>query len=365
MKFLNQGIYPGPNQSESTRPVYTTIAVAFIAVFLFSAFHSLPTAHAATLSIDPSKGAYGPGDTFVITVRLDPGVDECINATTVELIYPKGLMNASAVSKGESVLTLWPSEPVVDHERGLVSFSGGIPAGYCGRILGDPGKTNIIAKVIFNIPGEASGDTALSRPLPMPITFGAGTMVLENDGFGTPVPLILEVGTFTRTVASSGAPNEWLEIVHADVIKPDIFAPMLHQDEKMFQGKHFLIFSAIDKQSGVHHYEVSEDDPQSLGMVRGTPREIALFVNAVSPYVLRDQELGSRIIVRAIDHAGNVQETILAPTNVEIKKTGNELLDVSTWSTWWYVLVFGVIVILGGAFLLQRYLTRPQPTDPT
>ncbi len=39
------------------------------------------------------------------------------------------------------------------------------------------------------------------------------------------------------------------------------------------------------------------------------------FITGVSPYVLTDQLLKSRITVRAFDHAGNTQEAVLAPKN--------------------------------------------------
>ena len=50
-------------------------------VFLLIAFAVMVplSAHAATLYIDPETGTYGPGDTFIASVRLDND-GECINA---------------------------------------------------------------------------------------------------------------------------------------------------------------------------------------------------------------------------------------------------------------------------------------------
>jgi len=334
---------------DKTTPMGTFHGVIFSLLFLFFAQYLLLTAHAATLSLDPSTGKYGPGDTFVVTVRINLDTDECINASTIELLYPKDLVKVSAVSKGESVLTLWPSEPEVNHESGFVTLSGGTPAGYCGRIEGDPGETNILAKIIFNTNTSAT----VSGPVTMPVMFGPRTLVLLNDGFGTPASLTLKSGEYTHTSVSSGIKNEWLDIVHSDTIKPDIFSPILHQDSKMFQGKHFIIFSAIDKQSGIHHYEVSEDDPFRFGMQREKNGKVAIFENAVSPYVLLDQELKSRIIVRAIDHAGNIQETILPPIN-----GSDGTIAVDDTRIWWIVLIVGVSVILIGLYFANRNRSR-------
>ena len=331
----------------------------FHTIFIFFVFAFTPVffVHAATVSIDPQKGSFGPGDTFVLTVRLDLGLDECVNAATVELVYPKDLVNASAVSKGESLLTLWPSEPMVDQAQGLVSFSGGIPGGYCGRVQGDPGKTNILAKIVFSIPGTPVSKMA-SGPVSLDMTFGANTQVLLNDGFGTPAPLTFIGGAYMRTLTNSGASNEWLDIVHADTTPPDIFTATISQDPKTFQGKYFLVFSAIDKQSGVHHFEVQEDDPKRFGYIRGKYEKTS-FVNATSPYVLRDQELGSRIIVRAIDHAGNVQEAIVAPKgeNTMTKASGGRVS-----SSWWYALG-GLVLLLVIAVFVYIFRKKAPPVS--
>ena len=56
---------------------------------------ALPVAYAATLSIDPPDGNFGPGDTFVLTVRLDTAHDECVNAASIVVNYPTDWMKAS------------------------------------------------------------------------------------------------------------------------------------------------------------------------------------------------------------------------------------------------------------------------------
>jgi hypothetical protein len=303
-------------------------------------FSTTGVSFATTLSIDPTGGEFGPGDTFVLTVRMEPANDECVNAVAVELLYPSDWMKAVAVSKGESVLTLWPEEPSVDVEKGIVRFNGGIPAGYCGRVQGDPGKTNILGKVIFNIPGNMIGGKVATGALPIAVVFGSSTQVLLNDGFGTPASLQLEGGSYIRNLNSKGQANEWLDIVHGDTIPPDLFTVSVERDPQTFQGKYFIVFSTIDKQSGVHHYEVVEDNPNRFGFVRGTDDK-ALFAKATSPYVLKDQERGSRIIVRAFDHAGNMQEAMVAPLVV------SGLPEADSVNNWWWFLGLGTLLVLG------------------
>lgn len=310
--------------------------LAFLPYSIFPISNS-GIAFAATLSIDPEILTVGPGDTFIGTIRLDTSQDECVNAVSIELYYPSDWMNASAVSKGESLLTLWADEPFVDREHGRVFLSGGIPAGYCGRVQGDPGKTNILAKIIFSIPGNMIGGKVATGEIPLAITFGSSTRVLLNDGFGTPAPLMFKHAEYHRTLTSQGMKNEWLDVVHTDNIPPDLFTIAVEHDAHAFDGKNFIVFSAVDKQSGIHHYEVTEDDPTNLGFIYGKKVKSS-FVIATSPYVLTEQTLQSRIIVRAYDHAGNMQEAIHAPTNgtsttglLRRNNIGDKLSELFSW----------------------------------
>lgn len=342
-----------------------THIIAALALFMLSVIASFAptTLFAASLSLDPATGEFGPGDTFVLTVRLDPEGGDCVNAVEAKISYPKDWMKASAISKGESLLTLWPSEPSVNHETGIISFEGGIPAGYCGRVLGDPGKTNILAKIIFSIPGNMIGGKVASGSIPMQVKFEEGTQVLLNDGFGTAATLSTTGGSYVRTLVSKGMSNEWLDIVHADKFPPDAFDVTLQKDDKTFQGKYFIIFSTIDKQSGVHHFEVTEDDPNNFGFLLGT-RDKAPAYTTESPYVLRDQTLGSRVVVRAFDHAGNVEESVLAPTNG--KNNMLAVTDTEGGYSWWYLGLGSFIVIFGflAWFVIRaRKKDAPESTD--
>lgn len=332
-------------------PLLCKGSLALLAALLWSAPFVVA---AATLSIDPPGGKFGPGDTFMLTVRLDTSVNECINAASVELHYPAEWMKATAVSNGESLFTLWTEEPTVDLERGIVKFEGGIPGGYCGRIQGDPEKTNVLAKVVLSIPGNMIGGKIATGSEPLPVTFGDSTKVLLNDGRGTMAPLLLKSGTYTRELISTGTKNEWLDVTRADVTPPDLFTIALEHDPHTFQGKYFIVFATVDKQSGVHHYEVMEDDPARLGYVRGQQNEKALFVSTRSPYVLRDQTLSSRIVVRALDHAGNIQESILPPGGVmpaPLPSAG------PTARVWWFL--GGSLVLIGfGVFAWIWYWRR-------
>lgn len=318
------------------------IVLSLLVLFIFTT----PYAGAATISLDPKTGSFGPGDMFVVTIRLDTNTNECVNVASVELLYPTDWIKATVVSKGESLLSLFTEDPRIDTEKGIISFAGGIPAGYCGRIQGDPGKSNVLAKVVFYIPGNMIGGKVATGPLPLTLSFGSSTSVLLNDGFGTVAHLDVEGSTLLREMASTQLKNEWLDIVHADGTPPDQFSATIEHDENIFDGRYFLLFTTVDKQSGIHHFEVREDDPERLDFVRGKNTH-AEFEESKSLYYyeLKDQELKSRITVRAVDNARNHSDFISAPLrgaysrNEGVSATPEETQGSIRW-------IFGALVLI-------------------
>lgn len=342
-KFLQNNITLHSKQSRHKRIVILVFSLSLISYLLSPVF-----ATAATLSLDPIRGSYGPGDMFVVTVRVDTQKDECINAADIALLFPNSLLKVTAISKGESLMTLWTDGPLIENEKGIVSWSGGIPGGYCGRVLGDPGKTNILGKVVFSVLSNSS----LTTELPMSVVFSSSTKVLLNDGFGSPAQLTIQNSSLTRATVAKGLKNEWLDIVRADTTPPDQFDVTVHHEQNTLVGKYFIVFSTVDKQSGVDHFEVMEDDPSRIGFVRGGNQR-ARFQTATSPYVLVDQSLRSRVTVRAIDNAGNIEESILPPSNGSFSVSGAIDKDInSTLSLdiWWAVLVALFAIVLCFAY---------------
>lgn len=281
--------------------------------FLFCLLFMPLWAVAATLSLDPASGAYGPGDTFAVTVRIDTdSAEECVNAIDARIEFPKNLVKPVAISRGESLISLWTQEPSFSIEDGWISIQGGIPGGYCGRVVGDPGKTNAIAKILFAIPSTQIGVEAPRGKVSFDLNFLPTSVVLLNDGSGTPARTRLIGATYDRLTEPTGSPNEWVETIRTDAVPPEEFRAEIVRDPNIHDGKFVLVFSTVDKQSGLSHYEVVEEDPKSPGMIRGK-KTAAIAVRATSPYLLSDQSLESRIIVRAVDHAGNKREVVVEP----------------------------------------------------
>ena len=211
-------------------------------------------------------------------------------------------MEIKDFSQGNSLLSLWTKEPEFSNETGLVSFSGGIPGGYCGKLAGDPGVSNILGRIVFQV----YQTPLINKPINARVEFSENSYVLLHDGLGTKAPLITQ-GAIINIL--SGIPEfpkqEWQELLKGDTVAPEPFIIILEQDPVIFEGKYFITFSTTDKQTGIAHYEIQEGEKE--------------WKRTNSPYLLEDQGLNDTIRVKAIDKAGNKYVAEYVPTIGKIK----------------------------------------------
>jgi len=306
--------------------------------FLIIGFVLLPTiTFAAILYLEPSSGEYHPGDTFLVEIKIDTE-NECINTVEAELKYPQNILKAVDFSRGDSILTLWLQFPEIDQSSGLISFSGGIPGGYCGRIPGDPGASNLFGKIIFQV--QELAEDSFSE-----IEFMDNSQVLLNDGKGTLAKLTTKGANYTILIErlEEVPKDEWQEELKQDKVLPEPFVIEVHQDQTIFDGKHFLIFSTTDKQTGLDYFEIKEGEED---WKRGN-----------SPYLLEDQELRSVIKVKAIDKAGN--ERI-----VEISSSGGLVLKEKK-ILLWHILILIVLVLIAIFWIFKKLKKKKKPFSKT
>lgn len=292
-----------------------TSSIKFIMGLSFFLVSFFPfTSEAARVYLDPVNKEVNLNDTFLVNIRID-NEDECVNAVDIKIAYDNKAIGAVDFSRGESLITLWVEPPVIDHSAGIISFSGGIPGGYCGRVVGDPGLSNILGKIAFSTSGHriegAPGDIARVKIL-------SDSKVLLNDGLGTPADLTLEGAVFTIGTAGKFIKNEWIDEVKKDIIPPESFEVNIHQNPSVEKGKYFITFTANDKQSGIDHLEVFEGSKENPGFEVGTnkPAQWRKVEKNEQYYVLRDQTLSSKVLVKAIDKAGNERLVELNPKDV-------------------------------------------------
>lgn len=314
----------------------------------------------------PNSGTYGPGDTFAVEVLINvEGV--CVNTIDAYLEFPKDYLKIKEFLVGESIINLWLEKPNSlnlgeINKTGILNFSGGIPGGYCGRIPGDPGKSNMLGKIIFEVPSFILSDTERSK---LNVNFLEKTKVLINDGFGTEDDVLMEQAEFTFSKKAINASKAWENEIDSDNIPPEPFIVELHQKKDVFDNQYYIIFSTQDKQSGMDHFEVLEIRPEEeVGRSIDRKfwqkwfeeeREVPVWKVAEMPYLLSDQTLMSKIKVMAIDKAGNerVVEYIPPQSMVESEKpvglNGQIML---------LLIVIGVIIIVMIAILLKKIISK-------
>lgn len=304
-------------------------------------------ASAAMLYMDPPTTVVQRGDAAVVSVRVDVNeeLEECINIVNAVITYPDNIQ-AIDTSTGNSILQHWIEPPQIDQENNQITFVGAIPNGYCGRVAGDPQLTNVVLDVVFRSPAiEVEGDeTAL-------IDFGRETEVYLNDGLGTQaIPDTYGASITLLPTTGSIIDDPWLQRISEDTTPPEPFSIYLERDDSMFDGRYYIVFNTTDKQSGIATYEVMEEPLADQGLFRfgavGAP-----WIEARSPYRLRDQTLNSRIFVRATDKAGNEYVATLIP---------DQSLRTATPPSWMEILAMAVggLLLVSFAYLLGRLVAR-------
>jgi hypothetical protein len=328
---------------------YTLLGIFFCVTYLFASTPQI--SQAASLYIDPSSSELNRGDSVIMAVRLDTDetAGECINAVDAVIKYSASV-DPVDVSIGSSILRLWVEEPVIDKTARTISFSGGIPNGYCGRVAGDPRLTNVLVEIIFQSPGFVIGVSEEDRSLAT-IAFSEISTAYINDGLGTMAPLSLYDAQIKLTEkAGNGLQNDWKELIEVDTIPPEPFTIGLVQRDLEFNGKHFIVFSTTDKQTGIDQYQVMEEPISQHGAFQWG-RADAPWITARSPYVLKDQSLNSTIRVRAFDKAGNVYIATYVPE--ESKRTMSQAQKMT-----YFVIGFSVLVVLMVVLTTAKFVLR-------
>ncbi len=172
------------------------------------------TTLAATLRITPGTGVYTTGGTFSVSVVVD-SAGKSINAAEGTLSFDPSQLTVVSASRGNSIFSLWVTEPSFSNSAGTVSFSGGSPAGYSGS-----GGT--VMSVTFR--AKTAGTARL--------TFSQGA-VLANDGKGTNVLTKMSSASYTIGAQNTSPQAEVIEYVPpANTPKAPVVTSSTHGDQQ-------------------------------------------------------------------------------------------------------------------------------------
>lgn len=291
-------------------------------IVLAALFAIIPaSASAATVYLESSRDTIAVGDTAVIAVKVN--ADGAVLNTVegdVTLKSPSLSLAVQEFSLANSSFGLWPRTPSLSNDAKTISFVGGVPGGF-----------SIEGATLFSVIVEAKKE-GLVTISPQNIS------IYLNDGKGTKVPVQLKDLAVNVVAKKSNvaAQNDWAGIVSQDKTPPEDFLVVLGQDSNLFSGKKFAYFSALDNQSGIDHYEVSED---------GAP-----VVRSGSTYVLQNQTDDVDLKVTAYDKAGN-------------SKTSN--LSDNAGINWpFIILVVLIVVVLWALYKLYKKSKRNKNNVP-
>jgi hypothetical protein len=367
-------------------------------VFSFSFFIFPLAVRSATLYLLPQSQTIYQGDSFLVEIRLDSENEE-INTAEVNLKIPSNLLEVLDFSKGGTILTFWAKEPELKDD--VLSLIGGIPGGFKGDGL--IGKITFLAKEIGKaevnfredskvLLNDGKGTLAklnflegnygvVRKPEGLPIIssrthpdqnkwFKETTLhlhwdliegaeysfLLSKDPLAEPdeIPdkpegeLIwmgdieypnLEDGIYYFHLKQKLPGKDWSEktVFRAmiDSVPPEEFKPEIGRDPAIFEGKYFLSFATVDKMSGIDHYETLE--------TRDKKQDI--WKKVESPYLLEDQSLQSKILVKAVDKAGN--EKI------------SEIIPPAKPFPYWIIPVIVICLVIIG-WIIKKYLLKKQ-----
>lgn len=245
----------------------------------------------ATLYFDPEKRECKSGEVFLVHLKINTE-DEKINAIDGQIIFPPDILEVVEVSTGGSIFSLWPEFPRFDNLEGKIFFVGGVPLGFQGE-----GKVLTIAlRAIERKIEESFAEIEISNE----------TKIFLNDGEGNLASFQKSKAEISIKQGKEELKNEWISLVQEDKIPPEPFEVFLVQDPLLFEGKYFIVFQATDNQTGIDHYEIKE------GKKDWKPGN--------SPYLLEDQSLKEKVLVKAVDKAGNERIVELRITKKKEKR---------------------------------------------
>ena len=151
-----------------------------------------------------------------------------INVVELSLPYPSESLEVVSLSRGRSILSLWPEEPTADPAAGTIRLAGGVPN---GRIA----STAEIITILFR--AKARGQIKLQ---PDPVN----SHVYLNDGLGTKTRL-----TTRASAVRIGLP---------DSLAPQLSSPT-HPDESRWSAQRTFRVSWLKRDAAFYSFQLSRD----------------------------------------------------------------------------------------------------------
>lgn len=284
----------------------------FLLFFLFLAGFLIPwhSTNASVLKIASEATELGLKQEFLVVVSMDTQ-GETVNAIEGTIQFPDSALVLKGIREQGSIVSLWIKEP--EAKDGNISFSALIPGGYQGE--------GVLFSLVFQATKE--GESL--------IDFNKGRVLL-HDGKGTESTISF---VSLPIVISQELESGKGVVLQYDRESPEPFQLQITQDPA---ERHFLVFAAKDKNSGIDHFEISL-------LVNG---ETTKWQRAENPFVLERYKDIEKIWVKAVDRAGN--EKIIT---LQLQNPLFRYLLLGSFAT-----IIGIGIIGAGVLLKKRRKAR-------
>ncbi len=272
--------------------------------------------------LESSQKTYEQGRNIEVSLFIDT-LQQQVNTLSAKIVVEKGL-EIKDIRYGSSILTLWVDKPSINYKDNTIYFTGGLPGGYSGS------RGQLLSFVV-------SGDILGTREISV-----KDTNILLNDGEGT-----VAQGVTSRSLKLSiikkqneVASNVISKVIGEDIVVPENFIPIISSNNDLGDGEYFVAFSAVDKDSGISHYDV-EEWPWLISSLFDS--YIYKETNVQSPYFLKYQKWANKIIIRAYDAKGNY-------TDASIFKWFSPIINILL------IIILIILVILITFFVTKKVL---------
>ncbi len=317
------------------------------------------------LSVSPRTGSFIEGGTFEVPISIDTR-GTSINAVDIKVHYDEDKLSIVKPSSGQSIIGVWVEPPSYDNTRGVASYAGVIPNGITTKsgVIGvitfkaiTSGRATVsirsdssvllndglgssavvdVSQANYTITAKApEGVRIFSETHPLQGSwYNNNTLVLawEKEPRVTGFSFILDDKPTTipdntvdtpdtvKTYENLGDGLWYFHVkaskggvwggaghflVRIDTTPPAEFTPQASYvlAAAILVERTLVSFFTTDNLSGIDHYEVGVIDKSQP--ISGSP----VFTETESPYQVQlSGGTGLRVIVRALDRAGNIRD---------------------------------------------------------
>ncbi len=199
----------------------------FICLIFASLLFSHKTARAAVLYVGSAYDIVHTGQTFTIDWFMDTE-GESLNALNLKLLFPHDLLEATDLSTGNSIISIWVKTPKISNQDGRIELIGGLPNGF-------ESKKAPIFKTTF-----------LAKKAGSPqITMDKSSLVLKNDNRGNAANLFFKNLHFT--------------IAPGELIPAALIASPTHQNEDTWYKQNNVRINFSPKPQEIYSYSFSSN----------------------------------------------------------------------------------------------------------